>query len=103
MTAEERSEPTPRSDAEHGPTTEAEPQFWIVVDNGKEEIEIWSSQEKAEESIDHSGGSRSGVFLYRVPASELARAFPNRPVAGGDCDAETRNKYIRKGWSPGTK
>lgn len=75
---------------------------WVVVDNKKEEIEVWSSQEKAEASMAKSGAGE-GVFLYHLLNTELQNSFPNRPVADGDVEAATKNKYIRKGWDPGTK
>ncbi len=76
---------------------------WVVVDKRKEEIEAWSSREAAEAAIDKSGEPVEQLFLYHTPVSELKNAFPNRPIVGGDCEAATRNKYIRKGWDPGTK
>ena len=81
----------------------AEEYFWSVVDKTREEIEVWTSQERAEASMESGSAPAENLFLYHVAASEIARAFPNRPVSGGDSDVATKNKYIRKGWDPGTK
>ena len=89
--------------ADDASKAQASEKCWVVVDKRKEEIETWTTREKAEASIQGSGGPIDQIFLYHTPVSELKNAFPNRPVVGGDLDAATRNKYIRKGWDPGTK
>ena len=82
---------------------QAETYLWIVVRKDAEEIEIWSDQEKAEAAIESKGADPGSVLLYHVAESELKRAFPNRPIVGGDMELDTKNKYIRKGWNPGQK
>ena len=88
--------------AANTPENEPQVEVWVVVDNKKEEIEVWSTQEKAEQSM-AAKGVGEGVFLYHLPHSELTKSFPNRPIGDGDLEAQTKNKYIRKGWDPGMR
>jgi hypothetical protein len=84
---------------------EARPEyFWIVCRDGHDEIEVWTSQEKAEASIAaRTDAKPEELLLYHVAESEVKRAFPNRPITGGDVELDTSNKYIKKGWKPGMK
>jgi len=78
--------------------------YWVVSDQSKSEIEVWSVQEKAEARLEARGGVKNpGLYLYHIAEDELKRAFPNLPVVAGDVEVDTSNKYIRKGWKPGMK
>jgi hypothetical protein len=78
--------------------------YWVVFLKKSDEIEVWSTQEKAEASLASRTGEELGsTYLYHVADSEMKRAFPNMTVIGGDVEVDTTNKYIKKGWKPGMR